>query len=131
MTQRARKSSQRELDVFVAELGTLARKLLKRKMPMHAGVFVGTSLLSASAAAAAQMNDLVRRGNAAQTAGRKGEVMRLDLKEDAAVLYFRLVRLEINASGQCEDPACAIVELRIVHRALDGVVHHEAVGQMD
>jgi hypothetical protein len=29
----------------------------------------------------------------------EGEVMRLDLKEDAAVLYFRPVRLEINAGG--------------------------------
>jgi hypothetical protein len=30
--------ARRELDVFVAELRDLARKLLKRKMPMHVGV---------------------------------------------------------------------------------------------
>jgi hypothetical protein len=61
----------------------------------------------------------------------EGKAMRLNLKEDTAVLDFRPVRLEINAGGQCKDTACAIVELRIVLRALDGVVHHKAVAQVN
>ena len=57
--------------------------------------------------------------------------MRLDFEEDTAVLYFRPVCLEINAGGQCEDTARAIVELRIMLGALDGVVDHKAVAQVN
>jgi hypothetical protein len=56
---------------------------------------------------------------------------RLDLEKDTTILDLRLVCLEINAGGQSEDLARAIVELRIMLRALDSVVHHKAVAQVN
>jgi hypothetical protein len=63
-----------EFDVFVAELGDLARKLLKRKMPTHVGVKCDLGIRPCyrpRPPATAQMNDPVRRGNSAQPAGRR------------------------------------------------------------
>jgi hypothetical protein len=56
---------------------------------------------------------------------------RLDLEKDTTILDLRLVCLEIDAGGQSEDLARAIVELRIVLGALNGVVHHKAVAQVN